>query len=237
MGSRMEKYYREQDEKTRRSEKNQELYKNIYEDVEYSNIKDITRIEKTGEVDLQKIKEMLNRHHRATQVNEPEQPSEVVSEEKVEETDEELSYDVKRFISEAKSNRQKVDFRKRYLEKEYSESIKPKKIEKIEKNDSLMDTITNTRVLKELNNKELSEKLLSDLKGDGDTQVEVEEPPCEKTEQTFYSKNLKFKDDDFEDLKELNKSMQKSTKMISVLLAFLFIIMAGLIIYVIMRII
>ncbi len=244
MGSRMEKYYREQEEKAKRSEKNQKLYETMYDDVEYTNIKDISRIDKTGEVDLQKIKDMLNRHQTS-----PKEESPVTEEARDPEAEaEEIinNYDIKQLLDEAKSKRVQEDSKKRHLESEYFKNVTRKKKTKEapdeEKLQELINTITNTKVLKDLNNKELSEKLLSDLHGNEETQKieqsetqKVEQPETPQ-EQSFYTNSLKFKDDDFEDLKELNKSMKQSTKMIGVLLTFLFIIMTGLIVYIIMRI-
>ena len=58
MASRMEKYYNNSSVNTR-SVKNENLYKNIYENTEYSNIEGIATIEKTNEIDLAQIRELL----------------------------------------------------------------------------------------------------------------------------------------------------------------------------------
>jgi hypothetical protein len=59
LASRMDRYYGSEYEKNNRSQKNQDLYQTIYEDNRYTNIEGIADIEKTNEVDISKIKEML----------------------------------------------------------------------------------------------------------------------------------------------------------------------------------
>jgi len=58
-----------------------------------------------------------------------------------------------------------------------------------------------------------------------------------KVDRSFYTSSLNFKDDDFEDLKDLNQAMQKNTKVIIILMGSLFLIMGALMIYIIMRVI
>lgn len=59
MATRMQRYYKSQDVSSR-SQRNKELYKDIYEYGQYSNIEGITSIGKANEIDITKVKEMLN---------------------------------------------------------------------------------------------------------------------------------------------------------------------------------
>ena len=52
MASRMEKYYRQQLEVTRRSQRNQNLYREIYDLGEYSNIEAVATLDRTNEIDI-----------------------------------------------------------------------------------------------------------------------------------------------------------------------------------------
>ena len=59
MASRMEKYYSNNSRTNTRSVKNENLYRNIYENTEYTNIEGITALDKTNEINLEQIKELL----------------------------------------------------------------------------------------------------------------------------------------------------------------------------------
>lgn len=59
MPSRMERYYHADSEIKQRTRRNQELYKKIYEGGEYTNIEGIASIGSTNEIDISKIKQML----------------------------------------------------------------------------------------------------------------------------------------------------------------------------------
>ena len=55
----MEKYYSSQPETTKRSQRNQSLYREIYDLGEYSNIEAVATLDRTNEIDITKIKDML----------------------------------------------------------------------------------------------------------------------------------------------------------------------------------
>lgn len=59
MASRMERYYELANKTSSRSERNQALYKNVYEDAEYTNIEGIASIGRTSHIDVNQIKAML----------------------------------------------------------------------------------------------------------------------------------------------------------------------------------
>ena len=59
MASRMERYYKQGNTRLKRSERNQELYRDIYDSASYSNIEGIATIEKSNEIDITKVKKML----------------------------------------------------------------------------------------------------------------------------------------------------------------------------------
>jgi hypothetical protein len=59
MASRMEKYYARQAETKKRSQKNQQLYREMYDMGEYSNIEAVTTLDHTNEIDITAVKQML----------------------------------------------------------------------------------------------------------------------------------------------------------------------------------
>ena len=58
MASRMEKYYNNPPV-SRRSQKNIDLYRTLYDNEEYTNIASVATIDKTNEVDITKIRQMI----------------------------------------------------------------------------------------------------------------------------------------------------------------------------------
>ena len=101
MPSRMEKYYNPTEKKSR-AIKNKELYRTIYDDVEYSNVEGISVIEKNEKIDIDKIKELIN---GTKEVNKPK----LIKEEPVLpiiEEEEEKSYDIRDVLNKAKNERQ-----------------------------------------------------------------------------------------------------------------------------------
>ena len=59
MASRMEKYHGNISNSGKRSIRNESLYKDMYENTEYSNIENIATMEKTNEISLEQIRELL----------------------------------------------------------------------------------------------------------------------------------------------------------------------------------
>ena len=105
MASRMERYYKATNRTSKRSERNQDLYRDIYEDGEYSNIEGIATIEKSNEVDITKIKNMLkNReeYQRQREVRQMMTRPTVVEESPTSELETEKNYDIRDVLVKAK---------------------------------------------------------------------------------------------------------------------------------------
>ena len=104
MASRMDRYQQNREE---RSTKNENLYRQIQESSSYSNIEGIATIDKTNEIDITRVKAMLqNRenYQKQKQYNhlmeqEKEQPEEVVQV-----IEEEKNYDIKEVLDKAKED-------------------------------------------------------------------------------------------------------------------------------------
>ncbi len=209
MASRMERYYRSNNPK-RRSQLNQDLYHNIYEDGEYSNIEGVAMIDKSNEIDITKVKKMLkNREDYKRQkeyrnlIKIEEEPKEDISQEFLSD-ESEKTYDIMDVLKVAKENKDE-DNRYLSLDNTNYNILKQLKIEKenkkVEKDEGeelkeLINTITNTSMLNKLGDEELSLKLLEDLKGDTKT-VKMENK--DKIDDTFYTSSMKINKEDFED--------------------------------------
>lgn len=241
MASRMEKYHSNVSSVGRRSIRNESLYKDMYENTEYSNIEKVATMEKTNEISLEQIKELLR--EREDKKNYSTVKKEVP---RVYQTPtEDRSYDIRDILVKAKDEH--VDDNKnRSLKNTQYNILKNINIkEKLDEYDQaeLEKTLVNTSVLKNIDDKELSLDMLSDLKSTGNTIVEktnvgdllqeVQEAKDkyqphddDGLDKSFYTSSLNFKDEDFEQLKDLQDSIDNNNKMIKVLFFLLFLVIA-----------
>ena len=228
MPSRMSRYH-ESSSVSSRTEKNKELYDSLYDKNEYSNISGVTTIEKSNEIEIDKIRKLIkdresykkqreynNLYHKEekTEINTP-----VISSDY-----EEKNYDIKDVLNKAKEERKKeVDNTYKRNRYEYLLNSKAYNTKKDEILDStpeelkeLINTITKTAEIKKLSNSELSLDLLDDLKAntihDNENDVikkiieeekkrkeELEKEKNVEMDKTFFTTNLLFSDKDFED--------------------------------------
>lgn len=254
MKTRMEKYYRADSTSNKRSIRNAELYRTIYDMGEYSNIEGIVSIEKKDEIDLAKIHELLkqgeddkqSKRHQVIKDIEPEKKSNnsfVDNEEK--------KYDIREVLNQARDNRPEVDNDYRSLDSTQYNILKKIKLDKDEKCKDYFDseegllelihTITNTSMLNKLGDKELSLDLLSSLKSTGDTTIyedglmsseDDSDFKNETIDKSFFTSSLNFKDEDFEELKDINKSLKKNNFLIKALSFLLFVTILSVILYI-----
>lgn len=223
MPSRMEKYYKSGDIK-RRTTKNQELYRTIYDEVEYSNVEGISVIDKDEKIDIEMIKELLNKTNKETP--KPKMPKEEI---KIEEpTEEEKNYDIMDVLNKAKKDRTPDN---KFSDTQYNilKNIKLSDDLNIPKNinnddlKSMIDAISNNSKLNQTGD------LLDDLKSivDPNMKQEIEEKNLE-IDKSFYTSSLGFTNNDFEDLKDMKDSIKVNNTLTKILLFILiFIIIAG----------
>lgn len=239
MASRMEKYHGSTSQVGGRSAKNETLYKDIYENTEYSNISNIATLEKTNEISLEQIQELLKEREqnikRSSTIKR--EPSRVTYAP-------ERNYDIRDVIEKAKDSHVE-DYENRSLRDTQYNILKNIDLNEDKKSEpDIEKTLSNMEVINNYNDNELSLDLLSDLKSSGDTVVEksddkkllkeIEEAketyePIEDTgmDKSFYSSSMNFKDEDFEQLKDLQDSIDSNNKLIKVLFFILFLIIAG----------
>ena len=186
MASRMERYYKQNSSRTKRSERNQSLYRDIYDSSSYSNIEGIATIEKSNEIDITKVKKMLKnreeykRQKEVSRIMDKKEPEVYVEPVQTLTVDNDKNYDIRDILDKAKVNKKSedkyhsIDNTSYYILKK----LKAKKdLFKEEQDENelreLIDTITSNTAINQLGDKELSLDLLDDLKSnDDDTIIE-----------------------------------------------------------------
>ena len=257
--SRMDRYNKESENS--RSNKNKDLYKNIYELGEYSNIEGIATIDKSNEVDITKVREMLKNREEYQRQKEIRKISkkdiEVPSYDVYELDEDEKVYDIRDILENAKINNptheehqslKNVNYEilKELKEKHFNKKMKEEVIDAV-------DNISNTSRLNKLSDGELGLDMFDDLKSQNDTIVqdktairklleeakENEEKTKENTntgiDRSFFTSSLNFGKDDFDEIQELNKSVEKNKKIVKILSFVAILIVVGLVVYFIMN--
>lgn len=250
MASRMEKYHSNSLNTSKRSVRNEGLYRDIYENNKYSNIAGVATLDKTNEISLEQIQDLLReREEIKKRKTIPVVENTAVRKPVVEER----NYDIRDILVKAKVEHVD-DNPNRKLNEKYNilRSINVK-------DDTLVDndlekTLVNTSVLKGFNDNELSLDMLSDLKSTGNTIVsdnvdgkflkEVNEAKDsyqvssdDSIDKSFYTSGLGFKEEDFEQLKDIQDSIESNNKLIKFLFFVLFLIIAGVLIFILYKLI
>lgn len=251
MASRMERYQ----EKAERSTKNEELYRSIQDVSNYSNIEGVVTIDKTNEIDITRVKAMLqNRENyqkrkQYTELVDEELPTE---EQIVEYDYNDKNYDIKDVLDKALEDSPQPSENRTLKHTQYNIlgklNLKATPEEETALQE-LIDTIA-LRNQEEQGQKVEEDGLLDDLKSNtmvGDpTSIkriiedakETENKLAEtqnhgtdlnKLDKSFYTTSLGFTDDDFEDIKNLDKNIIKHNKLLKIL-----IILIGLIVIVVL---
>ena len=234
MASRMERYYKSSEIKTR-SDKNKELYRTIYDEVEYSNVEGISVIEKNEKIDLEMIKELINGSKEKKEIKTPRQEKvQTVIEMPVEEK----NYDICEILDRAKSERS--DKERKIFDTQYNVLKNPNFSE--ESNSEKLDEnkLKSMIVAISYNSKRAqTTHLLDDLKTIHDPSVQQEvEAKIEQEEKgfhntraisanidkSFFTSSLDLTSADFEDLKEIKENVRKNNILTKVLLFVLSVI-------------
>ena len=230
MPSRMEKYYQTKSNVPRRTSKNQSLYNDIYSNNDY----DVDKISNANEISPEKLNEILNQSKKSQKRIERNYVS-------VDDTDldDEKKYDINEVLAKAKSqsinnnyNYDKLKIERETLLKKI-ENYKASKQEQDESLNDLLNTIASTKMLSNINDKDLSLDLLNDLKSNNDNTVvggissidkvlndvpkkniSVDEDGIDKS---FYTSSMNFNEDDFDELNSLKKSVKKNNLLIKIL--------------------
>lgn len=256
MTSRMERYYKPTNRTSKRSERNQELYREIYEVGEYSNIEGIATIEKSNEVDITKIKNMLKNREQYQQQRQFRQMIKKPEMEKIEANDDllenEKNYDIRDVLNKAKVNKKTEEKYHSLDDTGYNilKNLKEKSMRHEESEDELrelIDTITSNSELNQLATKELSLDMFDDLKSENNTVIENRDAikslledakkeeikknrENEEMDKSFYTSSLNFGENDFEQLSNINHNLKKNNILIKILVfIILLLVTAGII--------
>ncbi len=225
MPSRMERYYQTDVEVARRTRKNQRLYDDIHNSLSQP---DVEQISNANEISPAKLNEILNRDkkpERRTTRNE-ELNLNVIDE------DDNRNYDIREILEKAKTdNTEKNEYHKLKEEQinllKKIESYKASKQEQDENLNELLNTIASTKLLKDLNDRDLSLDVLGDLKSNNENTIvggissinrvmndvpKVKPIIEEKNEidHSFYTSSMSFKEEDFDDIKEIKNKLKKN---------------------------
>lgn len=244
MASRMEKYHSGTSQSGLRSVRNEGLYKNIYENTEYSNIEGIATMDKTNEISIEQIRDLLKERESIKKRNNmvKKEIPKIYSE-----PAQERNYDIRDVLVKAKDNHVEDDANRSLRNTQYN-ILKGINISKdnVYNDEEIERTLVNTGVLKGFDDKELSLDMLSDLKSTGNTVVnktnsalllkEVQEAKDkyqvkddDGLDRSFYTSSLNFKEDDFEQLKDLQDSIESNNKLLKVLFFLFVLIVLGVI--------
>lgn len=247
MASRMDRYHKSELVTAGRSSKNKSLYEQIKDLDSYTNIEGVASIEKTNEIDISKVQEMIKNRENYKKQKElrhilKEEKEELDNIDEVEEITK--NYDIKDLLSKVKDeieeepqsrslNKEQYEMLKSLNKKERTKKIEVQKEE--EELKELLNTIASTKALKDLTSADVG--LLDDLKSDtvvGDAASikkiieEEKEKNIEDTsielDKSFYTSSFGFTKSDFEELKNMNHKIKKGNKFIIVLLVILILL-------------
>lgn len=221
----MEKYYKGGTSVKSRSDRNQDLYRTIYEEGEYTNVEGISIIEKNEKIDIEKIRELIG---SAKQEEKPKEKTKPVYEPMYQEEEEEKSYDIKYVLDKAKSERPEVENKFSNTQYNILKNIhlddQLQAPSTVDDNDlkSMIEAITTNSKLGETGD------LLDDLKTihapELKNQIEEKEEKEPEIDRSFFTSSLGFTSDDFEDLKEMKDSLKTNNLLTKILLFILLVV-------------
>lgn len=246
MPSRMDRYYETKSSSaTQRTERNQELYDSLYSSINYE---DYNQNSNVNEINEEKLRELLREEKKI--------PKRVVKQESLNIIEDDTrTYDINDIIEKAKDDEPDDSFNNYHkLKPEQIElmkrimTYKGKSQEQDEKIDELLNTIASPKFFEQLNDKDLSLELFDDLKSDDeDTAVagietinqilnDTEEykkenkddnfEEKEEIDNSFYTSKMRFKADDFDDIKELKQHIKTSNKLMMITTVILLLAMS-----------
>lgn len=251
MPSRMERYYQTDVDAAKRTKKNQRLYDDIHNNSNYSDVEQISNV---NEISPAKLNELLK--------NDKKVERRVIKNKNINfniiDGDEDKNYDIREVLEKAKSDTpSKNDYHKLKEEQinllKKIESYKASKQEQDENLNELLNTIASTKLLKDLNDRDLSLDLLDDLKSNNDNTIvgginsinkviydipKVKSYVEDKNEidKSFYTSSMSFNDEDFDEIKEIKSKLNKNNFWMKTILIILGIVIVVIIVLVLILI-
>lgn len=232
MASRMERYYKNDVVTTGRSDKNKSLYDQIQDLDGYTNIEAVATIENNNEIDISRVKKMLNNRENYKKERELRgilKEEESKEEEIVVEPEEEKNYDINDVLRQLKKDNIEGQEAYRKLDEDIENRLKD-----LSKKTKNYNTIQGSKEELEEIKEEDDVGLFDDLKSDtvvGDAasikKILDEEKEYNKTKDmdtSMYNTNFGLTKKDFEDLKDLNKKVTRTNNSILIFLIILTIV-------------
>ena len=233
MATRSERYLYEQDETKSRVARNQKLYDSIYDEESYfQGVEKPSVIEKTNEIDIDKVKELLKgrevyrRELKMRELNMLNSDGETPVQK--EEDEEEKSYDINAYLDKATSERNVDSYHR----------INPEILKRLEIEDEEEKVEEpNPEALKEMGTTELSLNMFEDLTAEEDDDSEKEEDEEETTElvatitktDTFFTDSVKLTEEDEDD----DEDDSGSSPLIKIIMGLLILVIIALVVFVI----
>lgn len=233
MATRSERYLYEQDETKSRVARNQKLYDSIYDEESYfQGVEKPSVIEKTNEIDIDKVKELLKgrevyrRELKMRELNMLNSDGETPVQK--EEDEEEKSYDINAYLDKATSERNVDSYHR----------INPEILKRLEIEDEEEKVEEpNPETLKEMGTTELSLNMFEDLTAEEDDDSEKEEDEEETTElvatitktDTFFTDSVKLTEEDEDD----DEDDSGSSPLIKIIMGLLILVIIALVVFVI----
>ena len=229
MTTRSERYRFEPDVSKSRVERNKELYEQIYaSESYYQNDDKPSNIERTNEIDIEKVKELLKgreiyrREMKMREINMsvPEKKTETIEDEKPEEK----NYDINAYLNKASSERTTEPYHK----------IDPEILAQPEDEEEEVPEEPSLEELKEMGTTALSLEMFSDLSAtteiDDIEESEEEEEDPEDLASTATDTNAFFTDS----VKlALDEEDEKASPVLKIIMVLLILIIVGLVLYLI----
>lgn len=182
----MERYYKKDNQGNSRTKRNTRLYNSIYSYGKYSNIEGIASIDNTNQIDITKVKQMLDNREKYQaerkyrRLTNEEDTVQELPKVRSQYKEEDRTYDIMDVLTKAKEKKEPDD-KERVLSKtsydvlknlDLKRSINQKDYDNDDDLKDMIQTITNTSMLNKLNDADLAADMFSDLKGHNeDTQI------------------------------------------------------------------
>lgn len=261
MVSRMEKYYKNDVATKQRSQKNKELYRSIYDTGEYSNIEGIATMDKNNEIDITKVRNTLK--NRENYIRQKQYRQITNKKEKYEEQNishdftvkEQKNYDIRDILNKAK-DKKPIEDTPRSLDNTNYNILKNLKLNNekdyhkdFEDDDlkELINTITNTSMLNQMNDKELGLNMFNlcettENKIEGRQSVkhlleqakkydDKKQNTIPEIDNSFYTSSMNFNKEDFEEANEYVRKKKSKKILLKIFLFIGLILITGLIIF------
>lgn len=236
MNTRMDKYENDTPELKKRTERNQDLYRN-YELDNYNKFDVNSNIsvlkDNAKAIDVDQIRDMLDKKYRdnipkrkSISIEEDTEPENEILKEDTKE------YDLNSILSKARQEKN-IDYEVERLNRAYSgrdlvdkvnEKYSAKEKEALEIT-SLMNTITELELKNQRKDAELLDLADEDDDKSESSEVKVETP--EKEEEEFYTGKLRVTEEDYDDFKDMQEDIRSNSVLIKILVFIFIIVLIG----------